>query len=138
MGKISKKVQERMKWYRYGHVMRRDEEYVGKRVMRMDVEGRRRKGTPKRMRMDSVNVDLRDCRARRCKTGMYGCNLSHTSTPQRSWKRCGGRRTEEANFSLIHYLCFFILYFLVDLFQGVVVNPEELEWFGYGRHRGGG
>ena len=45
----------------------------------------------------------------------------------------------KANFSLeIHYLRFFILYFLVDLFQGVVVNPQELEWFRYGRHRGGG
>ena len=28
----------------YRHVLRRGEEYVGKRVMRMDVEGRRRKG----------------------------------------------------------------------------------------------
>ena len=47
-------------------------------------------------------------------------------------------KEEEANFSQMYYLCFCILYFLVDLFQGVVVNPEELEWFGYGRHRGGG
>ena len=39
--------------------MRRDEEYVGKRVARMDVEGRRRKGRRKRRWMDSVNVDLR-------------------------------------------------------------------------------
>ena len=38
--------------------MRRDEEYVGKRVARMDVEGRR-KGRRKRRWMDSVNVDLR-------------------------------------------------------------------------------
>ena len=38
VGEISKKVQERrLKWYR--HVMRRGEEYVGKRVMRMDVGG---------------------------------------------------------------------------------------------------
>ena len=40
--------------------MRRDEEYVGKRVIRMDVEGRRRKGGPKQRWMDSVNVDLRE------------------------------------------------------------------------------
>ena len=48
VGKISKKVQERrLKWY--GYVMRRDEEYMSKRVIRVDVEGRRRKGRPKRI-----------------------------------------------------------------------------------------
>ena len=36
VGKISKKVQEsRLKWY--GHVLRRENEYVGKRVMGMEV-----------------------------------------------------------------------------------------------------
>ena len=39
--------------------MRRDKEYVGKIVMRMDVEARR-KGKPKRRWMDSVNVDFRE------------------------------------------------------------------------------
>ena len=45
VGEISKKVQEcRMRWY--GHVMRRDEEYVGKRVMGIEAgeEDRRRGG----------------------------------------------------------------------------------------------
>ena len=38
VGEISKKVHERrMRWY--GHVMRRDEEYVGKRVMGIEVQG---------------------------------------------------------------------------------------------------
>ena len=56
-------------------MMRRDEEYVGKRVMRMDVEGRRRKGRPKQRWMDSVNVDLREkgLSGRRCTTGLCGC-----------------------------------------------------------------
>ena len=43
MREISKKVQEsRLKWY--GHVLRREEEYVytGKRVMAMEVPGKRR------------------------------------------------------------------------------------------------
>ena len=53
VGEITKKVQERR------HVMRRDEEYVGKRVMRMNVEGRRKR-RPKLGLMDSVNVDLRE------------------------------------------------------------------------------
>ena len=43
VGEISKKVQEsRLKWY--GHVLRREEEYVGKRVMVMEVPGKRRRG----------------------------------------------------------------------------------------------
>ena len=41
MEDISKKVQEsRLKWY--GHVLRREEEYEGKRVMVMEVPGKRR------------------------------------------------------------------------------------------------
>ena len=45
--KISKKVQEsRMKWY--GHVLRREEYYVGKRVKVMEVPGKGRRGRPNR------------------------------------------------------------------------------------------
>ena len=41
VGEISKKVQENgLKWY--GHVLRREDEYVGKRVMGMEVPGKRR------------------------------------------------------------------------------------------------
>ena len=55
---ISKKVQERrMRWY--GHVMRSDEEYVGKRVVGIAVQGSRR-GRPKKRWMDCVKDDLRE------------------------------------------------------------------------------
>ena len=38
VGEISRKVQEsRLKWY--GHVLRREDEYAGKRVMGMEVPG---------------------------------------------------------------------------------------------------
>ena len=54
---ISKKVQEsRLKWY--GHVLRREDEYVGKRVMAMEVPGKRRRGRPKRRWMDTIGNDL--------------------------------------------------------------------------------
>ena len=44
VGEISKKVQEsRLKWY--GHVLRREEEYVGRRVMVMEVPWKIRKGS---------------------------------------------------------------------------------------------
>ena len=47
VGKITKKVQEsRLKWY--GHVMRREEHYVGGRAMVMKVQGRRKRGRPKK------------------------------------------------------------------------------------------
>ena len=46
VGEISKKVQEsRLKCC--GHTLRREDEYVGKRVMVMEVPGKRRRGRPK-------------------------------------------------------------------------------------------
>ena len=57
VGEISKKVQEnRLK--RYGHVLRREDEYIGKRVMGMEVPGKRRRGRPKRRWLDSIRNDL--------------------------------------------------------------------------------
>ena len=48
VGEITKKVQERrLKWY--GHVMRREKHYVGRRAMVMKVQGRRNRGRPKRI-----------------------------------------------------------------------------------------
>ena len=46
-GEISKKVQE-SRSKRYGHVLRREDGYVGKRAMVMEVLGKRRRGRPKR------------------------------------------------------------------------------------------
>ena len=57
VGEISKKVQEsRLKWY--GHVLRREDEYVGKRVMAMAVPGKRMRGRPNRRWLDSIRNDL--------------------------------------------------------------------------------
>ena len=57
MGEISKKVQEsRLKWY--GHVLRREDGYVDKRVMGMEVSGKRRRGRLKRKWLDSIRNDL--------------------------------------------------------------------------------
>ena len=54
VGEITKKVQERrLKWY--GLVMRREEHYVGRRAMEMKVQGRRKRGRPKRRWLDAVN-----------------------------------------------------------------------------------
>ncbi len=57
VGEISKKVQEsRLKWY--WHVLRREDEYGGKRVMGMEVPGKRRRGRPTRRWLDSIRNDL--------------------------------------------------------------------------------
>ena len=57
VGEISKKVQEsRLTWY--GHVLRREDEYVGKRVMAMEVPGKRRRGRPKLRWLDSIGNNL--------------------------------------------------------------------------------
>ena len=48
----------------------------------MDVDGRTRKGRPKRRWTDSVSVDKGrgECQGRRCENGLNGGNLSETST----------------------------------------------------------
>ena len=53
MGEISKKVEE-MRLKLYGHAMRREEHYVGRRAMEMKVQGRKKGGRPKRRRLDKV------------------------------------------------------------------------------------
>ena len=59
VGKITTKVQEiRSKWY--GHVMRREEHYVGRRAMVMKVQGIRKRGRPKRIWLDKVKDDVKD------------------------------------------------------------------------------
>ena len=40
----------RLRWY--GHVMRRDQEYLGRKIMEMELPGKRRRGRPKRKFLD--------------------------------------------------------------------------------------
>ena len=58
----------------YGHVLRREDEYVGKRVMAMEVPGKRRRGRPKRRWLDSIRNDLsgENCLGRTRKTELNG------------------------------------------------------------------
>ena len=56
-GEITKKVQERrLKWY--GHVMRREEHYIGRRAMGM--EWRRKRGRLNGRWLDRVGVDIKE------------------------------------------------------------------------------
>ena len=57
VGKLSDKLREsRLRWY--GHVQRREEAYVGKRVMSLTV-GRRRRGRPRRRWKECIAEDSR-------------------------------------------------------------------------------
>ena len=47
----------KLRWY--GHVKRREEGYVGKRVMEMAVPGRRKRGRPRRRSMDLAREDMK-------------------------------------------------------------------------------
>ena len=59
MAELSKKVQEaRLRWY--GHVLRRDEECVERRMMDMEVQGRRGRGRPKTRWKDCIAADVRE------------------------------------------------------------------------------
>ena len=46
----------RLRWY--GHVMRRDQKYVGRKNMEMELPGKRKRGRPKRRFLDVVKEDM--------------------------------------------------------------------------------
>ena len=51
-----KMAEGRLSWYE--HVMRRDQEYVGRKVMEMELPGKRKKGRPKRRFLDVAKEDV--------------------------------------------------------------------------------
>ena len=58
----------------YGYVMRRDQEYVGRKMMEIEVLEKRKRGRPKRIFLDVVKEDRRKLvrRRRTLKTGRFG------------------------------------------------------------------
>ena len=46
----------RLRWY--GHVMRRYQEYVGRKVMEMELPGKKKRGRPKRRFLDAAKEDM--------------------------------------------------------------------------------
>ena len=51
----------RLRWY--GHVMRRDQEYVGRKMMKMELPGKRKRGRSKRRFLYVVKEVMGDVRA---------------------------------------------------------------------------
>ena len=55
--RLGMKIREsRLRWY--GHVMKRDQEYVGRKIMEMELPGKRKRGRPKRRFLDVVKEDM--------------------------------------------------------------------------------
>ena len=74
-GNIVMEVQEmRLKWH--GHVMRRDEPYVGRRAMEIKVQGSRQRGSPRRILLDKVKDDTKE-------KGLSADDVYHRAT----WRR---------------------------------------------------
>ena len=57
VGLFGEKTREtRLGWY--GHVLRKDDGYIGRRMLRMELPGKRKRGRPKRRFMDLVKEDM--------------------------------------------------------------------------------
>ncbi|KAL1447748.1 hypothetical protein WDU94_000621 [Cyamophila willieti] len=68
VGPLGKKIQEsRIRWF--GHVERRNKSYISKRVEKIVIEGKRRRGRPKLRWRDKVEEDLREELEKRIGTG---------------------------------------------------------------------
>ena len=57
MGRFGEKTREaRLRWY--GHVLRKDDGYIGRRMLRMDLPGKRKRRRPKRRFMDVMKKGM--------------------------------------------------------------------------------
>ncbi|KAK3574608.1 hypothetical protein QTP86_011520 [Hemibagrus guttatus] len=58
VGRLGDKIREiRLRWF--GHVQRRESEYIARRMFDMELPGRRQRGRPKRRYMDGINEDMK-------------------------------------------------------------------------------
>ena len=57
VGRVGEKTREaRLRWY--GHVLRKGDGYIGRRMLRMELPGKRKRGRPRRRFMDVVKEDM--------------------------------------------------------------------------------
>ena len=73
--RLGTKMEEgRVRWY--GNVMRRDQDYVGRRVIEIELLGKRKRGRPKRRFLDVVKEDLGKVDAREKDIGCGGTSFA--------------------------------------------------------------
>ena len=65
----------------YGHVVRKDDGYIGRRMLRMELPGKSKRGRPKRRFMDVVKEDMADVEVTEDDTGTTGDGKSAVATP---------------------------------------------------------
>ena len=57
VGRFGEKTREaRLRWY--GHVLRKDDGYIGRRMLRTEMPGKRKRGRPKTRFTDAVGEDV--------------------------------------------------------------------------------
>ena len=79
MDMVGQKVrQARLRWY--GYVKRRDDNYVGRKVLDMRLGGKRKRGRPKRMYFDVVKEDTQEVGAREDEALNKVCGKSAVAT----------------------------------------------------------
>ena len=69
----------RLRWY--GHVMRKDQEYVGRKMMEMELPEKRKRERPKRRFLDVVKEDMRKLVRRRRTLKTERCGNDDTLWP---------------------------------------------------------
>ena len=101
VGKFGEKTREaRLRWY--GHLRRKDDGYIGRRMLRMELPGKRKRGRPKRRFMDVVKEDMAEVEV-----------TEEDTVDRRNWRkkiRCGDpwweKPKEEEEVNLVHaFLC---------------------------------
>ena len=67
-----KMTEGRLRWY--GHIMRRDKEYIGRKMIEMELPEKRKRGRPKRKFLNLAKEDMGMLVRRRqtLKTGRFG------------------------------------------------------------------
>ena len=57
VGRFGEKTREARLWW-FGHVRRKDDGYMGRRMLRMELPGKRKRGRPRRRFMGAVREDM--------------------------------------------------------------------------------
>lgn len=112
---VGKKMQER-RLQRYGHCMRRDEEWVGRRMMELQVEGVRGRGKPRRRWGDCIRDDLRE-------KDLSG----EEALDKREWRRLIDRpqwKEDKSSCTLLHLWMYWQFLFPCCLFLHVKLETD--------------